>query len=51
MTVDHSFRKQNLKNVEISVENKILTIKVDLSKNYGPSKSMADWKFTTGQLL
>lgn len=28
-----------MKNVEISSEGKILTIKVDLSKNFGESKS------------
>lgn len=28
-----------MKNVETSVSGQILTIKVDLSKNFGPSKS------------
>lgn len=28
-----------MKNVEMSVEGKILTIKVDLSKEFGPSSS------------
>jgi hypothetical protein len=28
-----------MKNVEMSVENNILTIKVDLSKEFGPSAS------------
>ena len=28
-----------MKNVEMSVEGNILTIKVDLSKDYGPSSS------------
>jgi len=28
-----------MKNVDMSIDNDILTIKVDLSKNYGPSKS------------
>jgi hypothetical protein len=28
-----------MKNVEISVEGNVLTIKVDLSKEYGPSSS------------
>ena len=28
-----------MKNVEMSVEDNILTIKVDLSKDYGPSSS------------
>jgi hypothetical protein len=28
-----------MKNVEMSVEDNILTIKVDLSKEYGPSSS------------
>jgi hypothetical protein len=28
-----------MKNVELSVEGNILTIKVDLSKEYGPSSS------------
>jgi hypothetical protein len=28
-----------MKNVDMQVENNILTIKVDLSKNYGPSNS------------
>jgi hypothetical protein len=28
-----------MKNVEMSVESNILTIKVDLSKEYGPSSS------------
>jgi hypothetical protein len=28
-----------MKNVEMSVEENILTIKVDLSKDYGPSSS------------
>ena len=29
----------NMKNVEMKVEGNILTIKVDLSKEYGPSSS------------
>jgi hypothetical protein len=28
-----------MKNVEMTVENDILTIKIDLSKDYGPSSS------------
>ena len=28
-----------MKNIEMSVEDNILTIKVDLSKDYGPSSS------------
>ena len=28
-----------MKNIEMKVEGDILTIKIDLSKNYGPSKT------------
>lgn len=28
-----------MKNIEMTVENKILTIKIDLSKEFGPSAS------------
>lgn len=32
-------RAKNMKNVEMLIEGNILTIKVDLSKNFGPSAS------------
>jgi len=36
-----------MKNVEISVEGNILTIKVDLSKEFGPSASGKMFVFRT----
>jgi hypothetical protein len=33
------FKELDMKNVDIKVEGNILTIKVDLSKEYGPSAS------------
>jgi hypothetical protein len=34
-----TFEGQPMKNVEMSVQGNLLTIKVDLSKEYGPSSS------------
>jgi hypothetical protein len=34
-----AFEGQPMKNVEMSVDGNVLTIKVDLSKEYGPSSS------------
>ena len=31
--------EEKMNNVEMSVENNVLTVKVDLSKTFGPSKS------------
>lgn len=28
-----------MKNIEMTIEGEILTVKIDLSKNYGPSKT------------
>ena len=35
----HRIGKQLIKNVEMTVEGNILTIKVDLTKDFGPSSS------------
>jgi ABC-type uncharacterized transport system YnjBCD ATPase subunit len=35
----HRIGKQLMKNVEMTVEGNILTIKVDLTKDFGPSSS------------
>jgi hypothetical protein len=32
-------RRQTMKNIDMAVTGNILTIKVDLSKSYGPSRS------------
>lgn len=39
MAASRTFEGQPMKNVEMSVEGNILIIKVDLSKEYGPSSS------------
>ena len=39
ITSSHRIGKQLMKNVEMTVEENILTIKVDLSKEFGPSSS------------
>jgi hypothetical protein len=38
-SADHTHRGDVMKNVELSIEGNILIIKVDLSKEFGPSSS------------